>query len=409
MSKKLFPIPEAIDGRKWVVTEGFPSTDTRGRAMHVPTSAEDYAVFVRAHEMGHAKITPKIGAAAVCSRRGISMLALQCIEDHRVHRFLEDREVRMTGGMGSPEEIQAFVQRIKGDARTLGGAVLSSSGTDDERHLRHAIEEFAPEAEDILRNADIVIDAFRREERRAARRSVGLSRYRASPKGFNRLTIPHARLFDALFPEGGAPSQDGKIIRKYREDFSCRSHVKWGKLTGVIKLRMTATRAVKSIGGRVWRDEGAVPIAPYRMVLDGRMFARKKREKGGTVLVDLSGSMNLSQDDIREIIKTAPGATVAVYAGRNKHGVIAIAASGGRMATEDTIRSAMPGCGNIIDGPALRWLAKMPAPRVWVSDAVVTGEHDQCGTNLIIEAMSICRNADIKRVERATAVPTALR
>jgi hypothetical protein len=56
------------------------------------------------------------------------------------------------------------------------------------------------------------------------------------------------------------------------------------------------------------------------------------------------------------------------------------------------------GSGNIIDGPALEWLSRQPAPRRWVSDGNVTGRMDERATRLTDEAEAIVRTARIRRL-----------
>ena len=52
------------------------------------------------------------------------------------------------------------------------------------------------------------------------------------------------------------------------------------------------------------------------------------------------------------------------------------------------------GKGNVVDGPALEWLATMPARRIWVSDMHVFGAEGRggasAGYNLIKECYDIC-------------------
>lgn len=53
---------------------------------------------------------------------------------------------------------------------------------------------------------------------------------------------------------------------------------------------------------------------------------------------------------------------------------------------------------NLIDGPALMWLAKKNEPRFWVSDGLVTGSGEVTNATLKAECKYICTRYHIKRV-----------
>jgi len=137
---------------------------------------------------------------------------------------------------------------------------------------------------------------------------------------------------------------------------------------------------------------------PYRALLpsgDGRAFGLKRRVRGGTILIDTSGSMHVAESEIEDILSIAPAATIATYAGHGEHGSLSVIAADGRRV------KSMPnhGAGNVVDGPALRWLATKPSPRVWICDGGVTGIGDNQSPNLVVEAESIQRRNSIKRVD----------
>ncbi len=141
---------------------------------------------------------------------------------------------------------------------------------------------------------------------------------------------------------------------------------------------------------------------PHRAVpaADGRAFGLKKRNHGGTILIDCSGSMNISIDQLRSLVSRSAAPTVAVYAGLpdNDSGSLAIVSKGGRFADMEEVASHF-GKGNLVDGPALRWLSRQAAPRLWISDGHVTGRGDTSAANLEAEAGRIQKAARIRRIE----------
>lgn len=125
-------------------------------------------------------------------------------------------------------------------------------------------------------------------------------------------------------------------------------------------------------------SEGAVLRYIDRYLVDQAVFRRAKRAEcggGGTALIDASGSMSLSVEDVEKIVTRSPaGVTVAVYSGSGGDGELRVVARGGKRASARNLKPK--GGGNIVDAPALEWLATQPEPRVWMSDGGVTGVGD---------------------------------
>lgn len=145
---------------------------------------------------------------------------------------------------------------------------------------------------------------------------------------------------------------------------------------------------------------------PHRLTTDGRVFSNKRQGVQGTVLIDISGSMSLTTQDVEDIIALLPAATIATYSGlyipgdRQKRGsslpwhfadrngrfggALQIIARGNKQAVPrkghngwqvipDYHGGGFVSGGNSIDGTALLWLEKQKGPRFWVSDGQVTG------------------------------------
>ncbi len=140
-------------------------------------------------------------------------------------------------------------------------------------------------------------------------------------------------------------------------------------------------------------DFGYNPKYINRWCVDKKIFKQKLNVKGGTILIDASGSMDFSGEDILEIMKLLPAVNIAMYNGSYNHGDLRIIAKNG-MRVNDTYLEKHSGRGNVVDGPALEWLATMPARRIWVSDMHVFGAEggggSSAGYNLIKECYDIC-------------------
>lgn len=130
---------------------------------------------------------------------------------------------------------------------------------------------------------------------------------------------------------------------------------------------------------------------------DGRVFGSVQRGKRGTVLIDFSGSMDLEPHHIVEILAACPRMMVATYCGcaSKNHGVLTVLARHGRIAADEAVSAY--GQNNGVDGPALHWLARQPAPRYWISDGQVNGLGGKYSPLLWQECEAICRAHSIRR------------
>jgi hypothetical protein len=112
------------------------------------------------------------------------------------------------------------------------------------------------------------------------------------------------------------------------------------------------------------------------------LYKRKvvTKGQGGAVLIDGSGSMCISEQEMRQLVDLAPAASVAYYSsGKPRHvtksvyGTLTIVAREGLMYTGDLPRY---GGGNDVDLYALKWLlAQRATPLVYVTDEQFCGGH----------------------------------
>lgn len=117
----------------------------------------------------------------------------------------------------------------------------------------------------------------------------------------------------------------------------------------------------------------------HRMSTDGVVFRRNRRRPGalqrGTVLIDVSSSMSFTDKSLQAIVEMLPYATVAVYSGDGgKRAYLVVVARNGKRVAR--VAGVPRGSGNTCDGPALLWLSRQAAPRLWICDGRVTGVSD---------------------------------
>lgn len=133
--------------------------------------------------------------------------------------------------------------------------------------------------------------------------------------------------------------------------------------------------------------DGEIPRHWSRWFADRAILDNRGRRPGGTLLVDVSGSMAWSRADTLALINATPAMTIALYSsgeevglvggeprytGRGFRGRLTIIARQGKAIGEDYNWRDQHGMSNACDGAALAWLARQPGPRVWFSDGEVT-------------------------------------
>ena len=179
----------------------------------------------------------------------------------------------------------------------------------------------------------------------------------------------------------------------------------WGKMH-ILKppCNVNLSNRIRIGYNNIAEDRGQNIRNMHRWTQDKKVFGRKGKVYGGTVLIDASGSMRLSGQDIVEIMQQVPAVTIAMYNGWSKEGYLRIIARNGRRVQEDYIHEHS-GHGNIVDLPALQWLGKQQPRRIWVSDMQVVDNHGvtKQGLKECVDAMhsnNIFRLADVDEVKR---------
>jgi hypothetical protein len=125
----------------------------------------------------------------------------------------------------------------------------------------------------------------------------------------------------------------------------------------------------------------AIPVSqgiglrfPHRWFLDKAIFSQRLLTEAG-IMIDGSGSMRWTEEDMQLLMSKVPAVRVGVYsgsAGDSVFGRFCIIAKDGRFAKFTGLDPEMNG-GNDVDFEALQLLARWPKPRLWLSDGMVCG------------------------------------
>lgn len=184
---------------------------------------------------------------------------------------------------------------------------------------------------------------------------------------------------------------------------------RWGRMTIETPPLPRKYRELFGKKAKSDSDFGLDLLHVERAYEDGHIFRTVSagKRKGGSVLLDCSGSMGLSDEMIRKIIKALPLSIIALYGGGEREsGTLRIIARKGSMIDLKAMKA--PGLGyNIIDGPALEWLSKQQQPRYWYSDGYVTGVDESRDSALMDDAQNIVLRSSIRRVTKIEQITTS--
>lgn len=421
------PLPQIPTGTEWDVRPAPPApgqcfTDVSGHTMRVPMGDDSLAQAVRDHEMGHARFSKTQAIPADVTKESV----LAC-EELRITRLLAARGITSQADLKFPEdgrsakylsenvEIRDLLRMMVATAETgrAGGVRFAASRVWDPAVwtwkdlvsiVQLASNRLTASPGSAIEAAKI-LDCYGEMYERAAE-AEGRRRRRSDKDGEETEGEPE-RGKDRVSKH--EVERGLKEMQTVRYDDTAKPG-RWGPMEMVrpplpINLRGKMGRGKRS-------DEyGAVPRAMHRLLTDRRVFTTLRRELGGTVLVDMSGSMSLTPEQVEGILRAAPGATVAGYNGNAVRGWLTLLAEKGRITTPE---HCIPRhSGNTVDGPALYWLAAQRHPRIWVSDGLVVGAtaggYPGMAKNLLMETMAIVRAGRILRLPDADSAVAYLK
>ncbi len=426
------PIPELIDGKQWDVGEAVghhAGTNPKQHEMLVPIEGNcpqcglDHDRYVRVHELTHAKYSKgSIGAHA--AKLEVSTEGYQLAEENFIEAIVtrsypdldpplcqtEDGKVHETR-----DQVSMLIRNGRPDVAARM-AIAAASGmsylpagdnglvTQPDRLIYESLLTFS-------NHIRYLVSKVKYSQAQIGAIAKMIDRFLSAVDGA--LEEEHEKREkgeheedDEEAPGAGAgpdPKEKEEKFRPGRQfaraineatSMTSKTKIKWGAMELVHPPRPINLN--KKFGVRKYRasPEGSRVRNISRFYTDQKVFGRKRRYKGGTLLVDTSGSMSFSQEDLEAIVEQVPATTIAVYAGHFRHGYLRVVAKGGTAAEPRWLQS--PG-GNEVDGPALEWLGKQREPRIWLSDGAVCSGYEDPG-DLYGDASQKCRKFNIRRV-----------
>lgn len=422
------PLPEML-GRKdakhgsWIVdscapTRGLPHTNIVDRKMVVPVSPEETERVIRAHEMVHARVSPAEDFALWIQRGIATEISLRSVEEYRVNYLVKKAGFDpMTHLADGSELVSGQRMAEKGDwtgaVYTAVGFAGCAGGKEFLKGVRRVNRAWAETLREIVKKVEKeIVKADKRGTLTSTNRDP---RTGLAPLGFadvERIAELIDRLANPPQPEEeeGDKGQAGKDSKETQDNDGdgkqAQKNASKGEPTAPVnKDEVKKSNPTSPRGGsdRVpqWAELkiGKLPLTRHapgglgrkRRATDigrnprrignalsdpqKRIFDSHKKGNGGVVVIDGSGSMMMTTEDIVKIVDASHGATVAVYSAdlANQKDNLLILAEKGKMIQELPERNG----GNGVDAPALKWgISKKQhatAPVIFVTDGMVHG------------------------------------
>ena len=433
---------------RWVVDtcsprRGEPYTNLIDKEMKVPSHDTALARCVRAHEMMHAKVSPAGEWLQWMERKFASKESMTVVEELRVNLLCQKAGFDVKGDLADGGET-ADGERISA-TKDWEGAVrmaFATAGTASNKTFLNGVRRHNKEWGTIL--SSISKRAVKEMEKAYKTNTLASTDVDVNsglaPLGFahteriaewvDRLcaTVPEEPEETQETETGEATSEgEGQVKRgrgRPRKEAGGHSNVgvsSVGSATGKPYPKLTPSEAMRgvlpawgklviercpmpkhtkgSIGKkRTASNIGRSPRRIHRLLTDPekRIFDKVTRGSGGVVVIDGSGSMSFTHDQIRKIVESAPGATVAVYTDKgNSKTNMWIVAEKGKMVNE------LPGFGhgNGVDFPALEWAVenrqRSSSPVIWVTDGGVCPPSAGFMNTYAVQCINFCKKHNI--------------
>jgi hypothetical protein len=362
----------------------------------------------------HARVSPRVDHLMKALDE-VTPRALECAEELRVNVLVGRLGFDLAQLSDGSEKLGARRLAESGQWAEALCFYMAVLGTGAERAFLSGIRQGEPTWLPALRAVrKRALGIFSRETRVLGATHLDESNL---PSGYAASTLVLARLLTqtacARLPRGA------EELRAFRRSLE----VVWGPPppTGVfaalvLEDAVAGVRTTSRGAERRWRPEttGTVLRYPGRLVSDDhrRAFGVRRVRHGGVVVIDQSGSMDVTPDDLKALLREAPAALVIGYS--HRPGDRGTTPNAWVLCDQRMVARVSPSgnVGNGVDGPVLTWAAsrrRSGEPFVWVTDGQVTDSHDYPDAALSRECAEMVRSHQIRLVRDLSGITRALR
>ncbi len=418
--------PELVTGREdgfarapWTVTPGSTirgqaSCNLTDRILEVPLGPDETSRVVRAHELMHARVSPHLREHEG-PLEDLAARALECAEELRINTLVARLGFDVALLRDGSERNGATRLAEADDWPEALCFLMAVLGTGAEKEylagIRKVRPSWLPALRAVRKRALAMMTGFTTS-------SLGATRLNGEqvPSGYFDVTVSLARILTQTM-SARVPSTPDEL-RQFRRSLEPGGRRPPSGRFAPLRFDETIAMSVRPRGAGLRRSRphsaGVVMRYPSRLLTDElrRAFAQRVSVHGGIVIIDQSGSMDLEEEQLRSLLRTAPDALVVGYSHRpGDRGQVPnvwILADRGAVATSFPTGNV----GNGVDGPVLAWaLAKRRAdePVVWVTDGQVTDSHDHPDGQLTKECAQLVRSARVRLVRTLDQAEGALR
>ena len=452
-------IPEMLGRRdadhgQWEVVgcapqRGLPMTNIIDRKMVVPQEDSDASRTIRMHEMLHARVSPASDYKGWIERGIASPTALQVVEEMRVN-FLVKKAGLDPKHLADGSELDSGIRMAKsGDWSSLVYTAVGYGGCGGGKDFLTGVRRIDRAVGDRL---NTIVKRVTKELDKAFKKGtlgsteidpatglspLGFSHVERLGEWVDRMANPPKHEDDDQDDDQGGQddtraktekenaqvgnpdtAQPKKKAKKQNPEDNQKPAESKGRggVASWSELKVATPPLVRHLPGGMGRvrracDTGRNPRRMGRMITDPqrRIFDATKKGNGGVVIIDGSGSMRLTEQDIIKITEAAPGATVAVYSAKTNNLTenLWVLARDGKMVDAIPPRSG----GNGVDGPAIRWgitqRKNKRTPVVFVTDGLVHGVNMGYDDQLAMDCIRTVMASNVymaKDVKQATEV-----
>ena len=391
------PIPQLLgrddvkEGGSWDIRpalplRGSPSTCVELRQMNVPMGDSPLEASIRVHEMMHAKVSPSTEVLKKYLDRGLaSERTVIVAEETRVNWLANQLGFPIKTDLADGREFIDGKMLASSNWKQCMYGYIATVFTGGQELFMNGVEEVKPEWAKQLFHIGEAIESFWID----AKEKVGLSGISVSDLALNMhgfyWTYELAIKLEFWAGNDEIISDVDNITDYSNNDKQTQETLVEGKSLWD-DLRFSPNKPSKHVVGAISKKRtpmqyGKNPRRINRLYSDPqkRIFDRTTKSPGGIVLVDGSGSMRLSQTQIKEMLLAAPGCTVVIYSSSDQLRVhkpeynMHFLAQNGKMCEPDKFPDLYGGNG--CDLPAIKWAVSKrksrKTPVIWVTDGYV--------------------------------------